>query len=69
MQTLLFLWWATLVGVTDEVSVDVGAVLSDVRHRPTDINVDYLMDDDRNALLAPQRSLREAPQDTIIVTP
>jgi len=60
MRTLLFLWWVTLVGVTDEVSVDVGAVLSDVRRRPTGINVDYLMDDDRNSLLSPQRGLREA---------
>ena len=63
MRTLFFLWWVTLVGVTDEVSVDVRTVLSDVRRRPTGINVDYLMDDDRNSLLAPQRGFREALQE------
>jgi alpha-N-arabinofuranosidase len=60
MRTLLFFRWITFAGVTDEVSVDVGTALNDVRRRPTGINVDYIMDDDRNALLAPQRSLREA---------
>jgi hypothetical protein len=45
---------------TEELTVDVGNVLTTTRHRPLGINVDYLMDDDRNPLLAPQRPLREA---------
>jgi hypothetical protein len=60
MRTLLFFWWVTLVGVTDDLSVDLSTVLTDVRRRPIGINVDYLMDDDRNSLLSPRRSLREA---------
>jgi len=45
------------------LTVDVGTVLNTTRHHPLGINLDYLMDDDRNALLAPQRPLREALQD------
>jgi hypothetical protein len=60
MRTLLFLWWITLAIATDELSADLGTVLSDVRHCPTGINVDYLMDGGRNPLLSPQRGLSEA---------
>lgn len=44
----------------DELSVDLGVVLNDTRHRPTGINVDYLMDDDCNGLLHPERKLADA---------
>jgi beta-galactosidase len=63
MTKAILLWWVTLVGVTDELSVDFSTVLSDIRRHPTGINVDYLTDDDWNSLLAPQRSLREALQE------
>jgi hypothetical protein len=45
---------------TVELSVDLGVVLNDTRRRPTGINVDFLMDDDRNALLSPRRDLVQA---------
>jgi hypothetical protein len=43
-----------------ELEVDLGVVLSDTRGRRTGINVDFLMDDDRNPLLSPRRDLVEA---------
>ncbi|HSD27390.1 MAG TPA: hypothetical protein VLL75_08795 [Vicinamibacteria bacterium] len=43
-----------------ELSVDLGVVLNDTRRRPTGINVDFLMDDDRNPLLSPRRDLVQA---------
>ena len=60
---LLMSWTAvgaTLAGVTDELSADLRTAMSDIRRRPTGINVDYLMNDDRNSLLSPQRGLQEA---------
>jgi hypothetical protein len=44
----------------EEVIVNVGEVLNNTRHHPLGINLDYLMDDDRNPLLAPKHPLREA---------
>jgi hypothetical protein len=43
-----------------ELSVDLGVMLNDTRGRPTGINVDFLMDDDRNPLLSPRRDLVQA---------
>jgi len=67
MRRLLLLWPALVIaqticfaGVTDELSVDFGIVLNDTRRRPTGINMDYLMDDDRNPLLSPRRNLHDA---------
>ena len=60
MRTLLLLWCVISTNATDELSVDLGTVLNDVRRRPTGVNVDYLMDDDRNPLLSPRRKLTEA---------
>jgi hypothetical protein len=43
-----------------ELSVDLGVVLKETRGRPTGINVDFLMDDDRSPLLSPRRDLVQA---------
>lgn len=60
MKILVLLGWAIIANVTDELTVDFGTVLNDVRRRPVGVNVDYLMDDDRNPLLCPRRGLAEA---------
>jgi alpha-L-arabinofuranosidase len=44
----------------EEVTVDVAKVLNTTGHHPLGLNVDYLMDDDRNQLLSPKRPLSEA---------
>jgi hypothetical protein len=43
----------------EKLTVDLRTVLNTTRHRPLGINLDYLMDDDRNKLLSPKRPLRE----------
>jgi hypothetical protein len=48
------------VAPTQEVVVDVGEILRTNRPQPLGLNVDYLIDDDRNVLLSPKRPLREA---------
>jgi len=50
-------------GTEATLSVDCGRVLSDTRRRPFGINLDYLLDDDRNPLLSPRRELVEALRD------
>jgi|GEM_PF-4022264 len=60
MRTLLLLGWVIIAGVKDELGVDSGTVLNDVRRRCTGVNVDYLMDDDRNPLLSARHKLSEA---------
>ena len=60
MTSAILLWCVAVIGVADELRVDFGTVRTDVRRRPAGINVDYLLDDDRNSLLSPRRSLREA---------
>jgi hypothetical protein len=47
-------------GPVDRITVDGSQILNDTRRRQTGINLNYLMDDDRNVLLSPKRTLNEA---------